>query len=133
MKHALILIGVILLSAGCKPFSDSVIDSMDAKSFSLFGGALFSSFEEVSIKQLLLDTPNLIDRKVIVEGEVLDIGEYSTYMVINDDSSKLLVVLSEIDVDPAIATKSKRVKVLGCVESGKKGAPYVKAKSVRVI
>ena len=122
-----------LVFAGCRNFSESLTGSIDARSFRFFGGTFFSSAEDVSIKQVLLDTPSFMSRHIIVEGVILNVGDHFTYLVIGDDSAKLLVVLTAMDSYLLKASRSQHIKVLGQIESGKKGLPFIRAKSIREI
>ena len=133
MKRLSAFLILTVFFVSCKKFSENVTNSIDARGFRVFGGTFFSSVEEVSINQLLLDTANLANRTVIVEGDILSIGDYFTYLIVNDESAKLLVVLTGMEDYVLKIRQNQRVKILGQVESGKKGFPFIKAQSIREI
>ena len=65
----------------------------------------------------------------------MEIGSYQTYMVLSDNTARMLVVLTEIDFYDLIGEENlqgEEVKILGMVDYGKKGLPYILAKSIIV-
>lgn len=125
-----ILMMVLLLLTGCsgdEGFS-SLIDRM---SFRLTGGTVFSSPAQITTKELHFDTGRLLGQDVIVKGTVVVRGKYSTHFVVEDGSGRILIKLTEMpDSREQPEAGSVAVKVLGTVERGKKGLPYIMASSV---
>lgn len=109
-------------------------NSIDLWVFKLFGVTLISNPEKVSMKQVHLDSGILYGRSVIVEGDIVEVGNYSTHLVISDSTARMLIILTEIL--PKLGTeeelKGKSIKVLGSVENGNKGLPYIQAKVVAI-
>ena len=106
---------------------------LDYISFEYVGGTVFSDPEEVTLKEIHLDKGSLLGQEVILRGEIINIGSYHTHMVLADSTARILVVLTEIDFIDKInefASNGKNVKILGTIDYGKKGLPYILAKSV---
>jgi hypothetical protein len=113
---------------------DSFPEMFDDWLFRMSGGTLFSNPERLSLKEIHLDNGMLTGRLVIVEGVVEGMSDLGTYLVMSDHSARLLVVLTDVDHMPFVQIgKRNTLNVLGKVESGKKGLPFVRAFSVRVL
>lgn len=108
---------------------------LDYLSFRVIGGTLFEKPNIVTTKELHFDTGRMIGREVIIEGKISDVGKYDTYLVLSDDVGRMLVVLTHIEEAGDILSRAKggQLKVLGTVERGKKGLPYILAKSIKLI
>lgn len=100
-----------------------------------FGGTLFSTPSKVSMKEVHLDNGTLLGAEIIVEGEVVNTGKYTTHLVLNDETARMLVVLTGIaDADLTLKDKKpKMLRILGTVERGKKGFPFIQAKALNPI
>jgi hypothetical protein len=86
------------------------------------------------MKEILLDTGALQGREVIVEGEVLTIGKYGTFLILADKTGRLLVELTQID-PPLVMDRGffpKRVRILGSIERGHKGLPLLVARAINI-
>ena len=123
---------LMLVMSGCSA-GDDMNQYFNRLNFSLTGGSFFSDASEVSVKQVLLDNGTLLGREVILEGELVDAGDFATHMIVKDNSGQLLVLLT--DVDKIIRNikeveASEVVRVLGTVERGQMGLPYLGAISV---
>lgn len=107
----------------------------DYLSFRVVGGTVFNKPNTVTTKELHFDIGRLIGREVILEGKIVDLGKYDTYLVLSDGVGRMLVVLTHIEEAGDILNRSKnrQLKVLGSVERGKKGLPYILAKSVKLV
>ncbi|MCX6129060.1 MAG: hypothetical protein NTX25_08375 [Proteobacteria bacterium] len=108
-------------------------NSVDELSFAWTGGTVFTEPFQVTTKQLHFDTGDLFGRDVILEGEIEERGESSTHLVMSDQEGRILVVLTAVDNSYKFLNKPNinHVKVLGRLERGKKGLPYLLAKAVR--
>lgn len=130
------LISVVLLlalsSISCQKIQD-LKDDIDIRSFSWTGGTVFGEPFQVTTKQLHFDTGDLFGKDVILEGDILERGESSTHLVMADPDGRILVVLTSVDESYQILGEPSvnRVKILGRLERGKKGLPYLLAKAVR--
>ncbi len=119
-----------LFLSACDPSSSLILRELDSGGFRFFGGTLFSSALEVTIKQILLDHPSLLKRQVVVEGEILEVGDYVTYLIVGDNSDRLLVVVTGLA--NLSVKKQLRIKILGMIEN-ERGLPYLRAKAVKEI
>jgi hypothetical protein len=108
-------------------------DDIDVTSFAWTGGTVFGEPFQVTTKQLHFDTGDLFGKDVILEGDILERGESSTHLVMADPDGRILVVLTAVDDSYRLLGEQaiNRVKILGRLERGKKGLPYLLAKSVR--
>ena len=136
MRKPLTLAGITLLLAtltGCwKPAElPSIVDRL---SFRYVGGTLFTNPDLLTMKEIHLDNGTLTGREIIVEGKVAVLGEHGTYLVLADDTARMLVLLTDLDsMGPLIQNeKPKILRVLGVVENGKKGLPQLRAHSVNL-
>lgn len=107
---------------------------VDRWSFLRMGGTLFGHPEALTLKEIHLDTGTLTGREVIVEGEVTAVSEHGTYLVLKDDMARMLVVLTDMEAAAPLLTeaKPKILKVMGTVETGVKGLPYIRARSLNL-
>ena len=112
----------------CSNFSECI----DKKMFEKFGGTMFGSPNKITMKEIHLDNGTLLGQKVIVEGEIIMIGEHSTFMVATDESARMLVVLTNLTSAEVWLSQEKplMVSILGVVERGKRGLPYIMAQSL---
>jgi hypothetical protein len=123
-----------LLATGCARVQE-LPSLVDRWSFEHFGSTPFSNPETLTLKEIHLDNGNLAGREIVVEGKIVQVSDHSTYLVLSDDSARMLVVLTDLDQSGPLAqlsggTKSRVMRVLGTVESGRKGLPFVKARSL---
>lgn len=123
----------VLAVAGCRN-SRTPSGSLDRKLFQWVGGTIFSSPGRIGLKEILLDTGALQGREVIVEGDVLTIGKYGTYLILSDGSGRLLVELTQI-MPPLVMERGffpKRIRALGSIERGNKGFPLLVARAINI-
>jgi hypothetical protein len=114
---------------------ESLNQWIDYNSFSRTGGTLFSDPQKATTKQLHFDNGLLLGQEVIVEGTLVQMGKYFTHLILEDDMGKILVVMTRLDNAEALFRKAKfkRIKVLGGVERGKKGFPFISARSINFV
>lgn len=108
---------------------------VDRAMFRQIGGTMFSTPDLISMKEIHLETVATKGKELILEGQVADVGQHGTYMVLRDENARMLVVLTDI-VDAADIVKRdahQTMKVWGTLETGKKGLPYLMAKSLTVV
>ena len=121
---------ILLMTLYCSSCSGGRLTGyIDQLSFSNWGTTIFSDPKQVSIKEIHLDTGGLLGRKIIIEGDLIDVGKYYTHIVVSDQSARMLVVLTKMrSPDEKIGPVPPKVlKVFGTIERGKKGLPYVSA------
>lgn len=129
MKFYLCLSFLIFTAVSC---GEKAAD-LDLAVFSSFGKTLFSQAEEVSIKEVHLDHASLDEKTVIISGNVSTVGEYNTYVVLEDATARVLVIQTKIaSFDDRIKEEDigKKYKVLGRLITRKKGLPTIEAQSV---
>jgi len=119
-------------SSSCKKVQ-TLKEDFDEVSFTWTGGTIFGEPFQVTTKQMHFDTGDLFGKDVIVEGEILERGESSTHLIMADEDGRILVVLTSVDEAYRFLGKSSvnHVKILGRLERGKKGLPYLLAKAVK--
>ena len=134
LSRDLIVLASMFFVIGCD-FCRDVTRDIDSSMFSMAGGTIFLSPVSLSMKEVHLESAPLIGRDVILEGDVAEVSEYYTYLVLSDDTARMLVVLTELDQIGALlkVKDPKKLKILGTVESGKKGFPFLMAKSIMLV
>ena len=107
---------------------------VDHWSFVRVGGTLFGNPESLTLKEIHLDTGTLTGRVVVIEGYVAEKSDHGTFLVLKDDMARMLVVLTDVESAAPFLLKAKPkiLRVLGTVEVGTKGLPYIKARSLNV-
>ncbi len=119
---------------GCDSISDSA-NNVDQWSFKRLGGTVFQAPSLLSLKEIHLAGSQLADKVVVVEGQVSKLNELGTYLILKDQDAKLLVVLTDlIGVRQSLQDSPKPVsiKVLGTIQRGSEGLPFVKAQSLKI-
>ena len=131
---SLVLIFFSFILSSCDK-SNELRRNFDYLSFKMVGGTVFEKPNTVTTKELHFDTGRMIGREVVIEGKIIDLGKYDTYLVLSDGVGRMLIVLTHIEEAGDILTRSKnrQLKVLGTVERGKKGLPYILAKSIKLV
>ena len=133
MRHALCLGLLLLVVLGCKDDSNGIFSSLNSLVFKSFGFSIGNNASSLSIKELRL-SGNIIESEVEIEGQVEEVSANNTYFVISDQTARLLVVTT--DLLPKVrdvvfqSGKGSNVKVIGKVEIGKKGLPFLKASAI---
>ncbi|MBM4251151.1 MAG: hypothetical protein FJ146_04220 [Deltaproteobacteria bacterium] len=123
---------VSCLLGGCTG-GGKIWQELDAWVFERYGSTVFERPEEVAlIRGVHLGLDNLSRSSVIIQGLVEEASPNGTYVVISDQSGRLLVVLSQLALEneSTAGLRKKMLRVLGTVESGKKGLPFVRARAM---
>lgn len=134
MTKAGLFLAMILLSLTTSCIGDeSLVNSLDRAVFSRSGKFLFSSYAPITLKEIHLGLEELRGKKVLIEGKVVEAGKHHTFFIMEDDSARMLVVLTRFpNILPDLGTRhGKNVRVLGIVGNGKKGLPVVMASAIR--
>ncbi len=133
MRNAFCLGILLLMNSGCKDDSNGIFNSLNSMIFKSFGFSLGNNALNLSIKELRL-SGNITESEVEIEGQVEEVSSNNTYFVISDQTARLLVVTTDLlpKVRDVVFEKGKgsSVKVIGKVEIGKKGLPFLKASAV---
>ncbi len=126
-----IVVSFSLALASCS-LSPSAIDQF---TFEQIGGTLFSSPNEVTLKAVHLDNGSLLGHEVVTEGIIAKIGKHGTHLIISDHNARMLVLLTDLTNAHLLLEekKPKVLKVLGTVERGKKGLPFIQAKALNTV
>ena len=134
MVRFLSSIGLLFCLSGCfgggNPWRD-----VDSWVFAKYGKTIFIRPEELTLRGVHLGTGEVNSSDVVIEGRATDVSVHGTYFVLFDDGGRLLVVLSEIGTDVPIGAfeQSGSIRVLGAIESGKKGLPFLRARAIRFL
>ncbi|MEY4631697.1 MAG: hypothetical protein RIQ81_1817 [Pseudomonadota bacterium] len=133
MKSRFIAAALLSVCLGGCVADESPINTLDRAIFSRYGRFIFSSYRPLTLKEIHLGLEELRGQKVMIEGRVVDTGKHHTHFVLEDESARMLVVLTQYpNVLPDIGSRNgKTVKVLGVVGNGKKGLPVVMASAIR--
>ena len=133
MRNAFRLGILFLMISGCRDDSNGIFNSLNSMIFKSFGFSLGTNALNLSIKELRL-SGNITESEVEIEGQVEEVSSNNTYFVISDQTARLLVVTTDLlpKVRDVVFEKGKgsSVKVIGKVEIGKKGLPFLKASAV---
>lgn len=127
-------LAAIFSISGCD-IEGPLVRKLDSSIFQYFGETLFSDPDHLTTKEVHFDTGRLIGKEVVLQGEVLNWGEHGTHLVLNDEFGRLLVRVTDI-VGFEMTDEQKKVetlRVLGTVKRGKKGLPYLLARSIKPV
>ena len=126
---AMICLGI----SGCN--SSNWSTTMDESYFEWFGATLFSKPTVTTTKKIRFDSSLMLGKQVVIEGPIVEISDHFTYMVIADKTARMLINLTEIPEAKHFfdSRKPRILKVLGTVESGKKGLPFIMAQSMSIV
>jgi hypothetical protein len=133
MALGLTLVSLLFVS-GCYK-SGNPKEVVDQTTFRFLGGTIFTEPDQLTMKEIHLDNGTLLGRDIIVEGVVAEVSKHHTYMVLTDSTARLMVILTGlVEAEPIIENEKPRiVRILGTVESGRKGHPILKAKAINVV
>ena len=126
---------LITVISGCDRLVGSFTRRVDILSFKNLGGTVFQEPEQISLKRIHLDQAQLMGQLVIAEAKVVDIGNHKTYLIVNDNTTRLLVtttgmITNDADLDYA---NQDTIRILGTIERGKRGLPYLDAISIKLV
>jgi len=127
-------ISLLFFLTGCQG-QLSLTQRVDVTSFRLIGHTIFANPPNVACKDIHLDSGMLLGTPVILKGELVSIGEHYSHLIMADDTGRMLVVLTDMLNPEARLGEGdfSSLAVLGTVERGKKGLPYLRARSIRKI
>ncbi|MBP9708558.1 MAG: hypothetical protein KBD78_13020 [Oligoflexales bacterium] len=117
---------LFLFFSACKQIP-SIKEDLSNRFFQSNGRPLFKSAEKVPIKQVHLDLALIQGREIVVEGTIDRVSEFRSYLVLADDSGKLIVNLVNIYHLPEEILLGQKVRVKGTIAYGKKGTPLLEA------
>ncbi len=129
----LILISLVFL-VSCRG-EESISSCVDRLVFESMGGTVISDPDQLTMKEIHLDNGALVGREIVVEGAVVEIGKFDTFLVLSDETARMLIVMTELSSrSEHFADNPPRiVRVLGTVENGKRGLPFIMAKALKVL
>lgn len=131
IKKIVIFFFIGLLLSSCE--KNAVKDYIDKLWFNYLGNTAFTDAGLITTKELHLDSGVLLGKKIIFEGEVISKGQYDTFVLMKDSYGRILVVLTNVvSAEKALQKENQpyKLRVLGVVERGKKGLPYIMALSM---
>ena len=126
------LVGLLWFCGSCE-ITDELKTRVDRAAFSWVGSTVFRVANQLTMKEIHLERSALLGEQVSVKGEVVEVGDHSTFLVASDKTARLLVVLTDLESDGLCCVaerKGRTVSILGVVDYGQKGLPYLLAKSV---
>lgn len=127
------LVVALLVFPGCLQ-KEVIIHKVDTLLFEEIGSTIFINPLQPTMKEVHLDLAALRGKEVILEGKISDVSEHLTYMVMSDDNARMLVVLNKLEgrrIDLR-SNQTLQVRVLGTIENGQKGLPYIMARSLNI-
>ncbi|MBC7533622.1 MAG: hypothetical protein H7318_18805 [Oligoflexus sp.] len=133
MKPIIAIFSLFILSS-CHSVQ-SLGTGLDTWSFAQTGGTIFGSPFQVTTKQLHFDTGELFGKDIVLEGNVEYFGVAFTHLLLADKEGKVLVVTTELPESYKEFGKdhNPRIRILGRLERGKKGLPYLLARAVDTV
>lgn len=129
MKKFILTALLCITLSSCQKASEAFDNAL----FSSFGKTFFGTATNVSLKEIHFEPGHFEEGYVIVQAYVTMVGEYSTFVVLQDSSAKLLVVQTLI---PSFGDRiqegdiGKQYRILGKLVVRKKGLPAIEARSV---
>lgn len=134
MKSAFVVLFAALAMSACQS-AQNLSDGVDTWSFAKTGGTVFTSPFQVTTKQLHFDTGELLGKDIVLEGDVDYFGASFTHLVVGDKEGKMLVVTTDLTdtYKDFSGVKAAHVRILGRLERGKKGLPYLLARAVDTV
>jgi hypothetical protein len=129
-----IVIFSLAMCFGCRSMQ-TLTDGFDTWSFATTGGTIFGSPFQVTTKQLHFDTGELFGKDIVLEGKVEYFGASFTHLLLADKEGKVLVVTTELpeSYKEFKAEQNPKIRILGRLERGKKGLPYLMARAVDTV
>lgn len=120
----------VLLNSGCSSAVFAPISGVITTLQNYFGD---TSDELIQIRGVHLDALGLLNQNVRVAGEVISIGKFQTFAILEEDDVRLLVDLSKL---PSEAFKIKiqmgsQIEITGKVQTAQNGRAYMIASSIR--
>lgn len=124
---------LIFFQMSCQKVNN-VGNLIDLQLFQKFGWTMFSKPGLVTMKEIHLDKGVLAGQVIAIEGDVVELGKYRTHLVVSDNTARMLVVLTDVyeALDLSDDILGQKIKIVGTVEDGKKGLPFVMAKSFNI-
>lgn len=129
----LLIIGWLFTQLTACAEDESYKGFIDRQVFGRFGITLFASPMVVSMKEIHLDGSAVAGRQVVVEGKIVEIGAHGTFVVVSDESARMMIVLTQMPT-PIWFTDSHKgitVRILGTFDTGRRGLPLVYARAIR--
>ncbi len=127
-------LGLALLALTSCNKIENITEFFDTTSFEYTGGTLFKNPKRMTMKQIHLEKDGLVGKEVIVEGNILELGRFLTYAVLSDHTARMLIVLTDVDSKDTLnqpTSNANTLRILGSVENGKKGLPYILVKALK--
>ena len=129
------LLIILFLSAWVSSCSGSGLSSLDRQFFNWTGKTILRGSQLLSLKQIHLGVIGREKNLTLVRGEIDFVDDLGTYLVIKDDTTKLIVDISQLKISEAKYRRqiTGSVEVIGVVDREHRGLPSLKAKGMRKI
>jgi hypothetical protein len=132
MKRMLILIASIVFIEGCgEKFNPTVF--FDKVIFTQIADTIFEKPKIVGFKEIHLSNDFFTDKLVQVKGNVVEKGDLGTFIILGEGDDRLIVATTDLvrEFRQRIYI-GHSISVLGTVETGKKGMPFLRAQSIKL-
>jgi hypothetical protein len=124
------LVLISCLSFGCQSSKWRTLGQIiDTELFERIGGTLLLDSAQISLRAIHLEQGSIEGRLIVTDGIIRDRGKSDTHLIIDDETTRLLVVTTKIDNDSMerLAAVGQWVRILGTVDRGRKGMPVMTA------
>ena len=97
------------------------------------GSYAFSHTEEYKLKDIHLDGVGLLNKAVLVKGQIANVGDMGTYIIIEDGQIRMLVDTSKVQSvwENKKISVGNTLTIVGIVQSSEKGHVFLTAKFVK--
>lgn len=107
--------------------------AVDMLTFRLIADTIFEKPKIVGFKEIHLSNDVFLNKLVQVKGIVVERGDLGTFIIIAEDDDRLIIATTDLlrEFRQNLSVGSD-ISVLGTVESGKKGMPFLRAQSIKL-
>ena len=133
----LTVIVIALLMVACSRYEGgrvrTIRESIDLWTFDHIGMMIFDSVPLEDMRGVHLAGAGVINRDVLVKGRVEVSGSHATYIVLSDQSARVLVDMTKLSAlsNGSFPRVGRSVYVHGEVKTGEKGHVYLIANAIR--
>jgi len=133
MFHKILFSLLVSLQVSSCSSGVEVTNFIDRFFFSVFADTLFEKPKITGFREIHLSDDVYINGFVRVEGVVAEKGDFGTYIILSHNDDRLIVATTDLTVsDQVDLSLGVAVSVLGNVEVGKKGMPFLRAQSLKL-
>lgn len=134
LNKSVILVSALFLLIGCTAREPDFKTRVNLSLFEYFGSVFLLDVKEVTAKDIHLAAGTLDVGLLILRGEIVSVDKFYTSLVVSDKTGRILAILTDIDdIDEKLSKKATGpISLLGQLDQGKKGLPFLKVKSIYV-